>query len=65
MLVAFGDDDRTDQVIAAVQSGGDAWMGGTTWQGRRAMRISVSDTSTTDDDIDRAIAAVLSATRNL
>ena len=61
VLVAFGDDERTDAVIARVQAGGEAWMGATTWRGRRAMRISVADTSTTDDDVDRAIAAVLAA----
>ena len=61
VLVAFGNDDQTDAVVARVQGGGEAWMGGTTWHGRRAMRISVSDTSTTETDIDRAIAAVLAA----
>ena len=61
VLVAFGDDTATDVVIERVQSGGEAWMGGTNWQGRRAMRISVSDTSTTEADIDRALAAVLAA----
>lgn len=61
VLVAFGDDATTDAVIAKVQASGEAWMGGTTWQGRRAMRISVSDSSTTDDDVDRAVAAILAA----
>ncbi|BAN04504.1 putative decarboxylase [Ilumatobacter coccineus YM16-304] len=61
VLVAFGDDDHTDAVIAKVQASGDAWMGGTTWHGRRAMRISVSDTSTTADDVDRAVAAIVAA----
>jgi glutamate/tyrosine decarboxylase-like PLP-dependent enzyme len=61
VLVAFGDDEETDAVIERLQHGGEAWMGGTSWHGRRAMRISVSDTSTTDADIDRAIAAVLAA----
>ena len=61
LLVAFGDDDQTDAVIARLQGGGEAWMGGTSWHGRRAMRISVSDTSSTETDIDRAIAAVLAA----
>ncbi len=61
VLVAFGNDDQTDAVITRVQGGGEAWMGGTNWHGRRAMRISVSDTSTTETDIDRAIAAVLAA----
>ncbi len=63
LLVAFGDDAETDAVVARLQASGDAWMGATTWQGRRAMRISVSDTSTTDADIDRAVAAILTATR--
>ncbi len=60
VLVSFGDDPtRTDQIIAAVQRDGTCWMGGTTWRGRRLMRISVSNYSTTDDDIDRSVAAVL------
>jgi len=61
VLVSFGDDATTDTVIERVQASGVAWMGGTTWQGRRAMRISVSDTSTTDDDVGRAITAILAA----
>ena len=61
VLVAFGDDAQTDAVIEQVQIGGEAWMGGTSWHGRRAMRISVSDTSTTDADIERGIAAVLAS----
>jgi glutamate/tyrosine decarboxylase-like PLP-dependent enzyme len=58
-LVAFGDDSVTDAVIAGVEGGGEAWFGPTTWRGRRAMRISVSDVATTLDDADRAVDAVL------
>ena len=54
VLVGFGDDERTDRVIAAIQRDGTCWMGGTTWHGRRLMRISVSNWSTTDDDVDRS-----------
>jgi glutamate/tyrosine decarboxylase-like PLP-dependent enzyme len=57
-LAAFGSDDRTDRVIAAVQRDGTCWMGGTTWHGRRYMRISVSNWSTTEDDVDRSVAAI-------
>lgn len=57
--IAFGDDDATDAVIAALQEDGTAWAGGTTWHGRRAMRLSVSDTATTADDIDASAAAIL------
>ena len=59
VLVRFGDDERTRAVIAAVQDDGTAWMGGTTWQGRAAMRISVSNWSTTEADIDRTADAIL------
>ncbi len=60
-LVAFGDDATTDRVVERVQESGTCWMGATTWQGRRAMRISVSDLSTTFDDVDRSIETVLLA----
>jgi glutamate/tyrosine decarboxylase-like PLP-dependent enzyme len=58
VLVSFGDARRTDAVIAAVQEDGTCWCGPTTWQGHRAMRVSVSGWSTTEDDIDRSVAAV-------
>jgi glutamate/tyrosine decarboxylase-like PLP-dependent enzyme len=58
VLVGFGGDQRTDRVIAAVQRDGTCWMGGTTWRGKRLMRISVSNWTTTESDIDRSIAAI-------
>ena len=64
VLVRFGNDQQTDAVIARVQAGGTAWMGGTTWQGKRAMRISVSNWSTTEADADASVQAVLDAYRN-
>lgn len=57
-LVAFGDDATTDAVIAAVQDDGRIWAGGTTWHGRRAMRLSVSSRATTPSDIDDAISVL-------
>ena len=59
VLVDFGDGDRTDRVISAVQQDGTCWMGGTTWRGRRLMRVSVSNWSTTEADVDRSVEAVL------
>jgi glutamate/tyrosine decarboxylase-like PLP-dependent enzyme len=59
VLVAFGDDARTAQVIARVQEAGVCWCGGTRWQGRDAMRISVSSHATTDDDVDASLASIL------
>jgi glutamate/tyrosine decarboxylase-like PLP-dependent enzyme len=59
VLVRFGDDDDvTRAVIERVQRGGEAWLGGTVWQGRAAARVSVSNWSTTEEDIDRLAAAL-------
>jgi hypothetical protein len=46
-----------------VQEDGTCWLGGTTWQGKAAMRISVSNWSTTTEDVDRSVAAILRAAR--
>jgi glutamate/tyrosine decarboxylase-like PLP-dependent enzyme len=54
VLVSFGDDRRTDEIVVAVQREGTCWMGGTTWRGRRLMRISVSNWSTTEEDVERS-----------
>jgi glutamate/tyrosine decarboxylase-like PLP-dependent enzyme len=59
VLVSFGDDARTDAIVDAVQRDGTCWLGGTTWRGRRYLRISVSNWSTTEADIDRSAAAIL------
>ena len=59
VLAGFGSDERTDAVIDAVQRDGTCWLGGTTWRDRRLMRISVSNWSTTEDDVDRSVAAIL------
>ncbi len=58
VLVAFGDADTTQRVIAAVQEDGTCWCGVTEWQGRTAMRISVSSWATTTADVDMSVAAI-------
>jgi len=58
VVVDFGDQARTGAVIAAVQEEGTCWCGPTVWQGRAAMRVSVSGWNTTEQDIDRSVAAV-------
>jgi hypothetical protein len=59
VLVAFGDAEKTRQVVDAVQADGSCWCGGTIWQGQAAMRISVSSWATTEDDVERSLAAML------
>ena len=51
----------TARIVEAVQRSGECWMSGTTWQGRPAMRISVVNWQTTDDDVDRAVRAIEAA----
>jgi glutamate/tyrosine decarboxylase-like PLP-dependent enzyme len=51
-------DGFTRDVIAAVQRDGTCWLGGTTWHGMAAMRISVSNWSTTEADADLSVAAI-------
>lgn len=60
ILARFDDDATTDAVVQAVQAEGTCWVGPTTWQGLRAMRISVSGTETTAADIDASAAAIVS-----
>ena len=57
VLFRFGTDEETNAVLAAVQAGGEAWMGGTTWDGRAAIRISVSNWQTSEADVERTVAA--------
>lgn len=64
VLVRFGPDgahgdELTRDVVRRVQADGTCWLGGTVWQGRAAMRISVSNWSTDESDVDRSVAAVL------
>jgi glutamate/tyrosine decarboxylase-like PLP-dependent enzyme len=58
-------DERTRRVVAAVQRDGTCWVGGTTWHGIVAMRISVSNWSTTEDDVDRSVEAILRCAREV
>jgi glutamate/tyrosine decarboxylase-like PLP-dependent enzyme len=64
VLVSFGDAARTRLVIERVQQDGTCWCGPTEWQGRTAMRISVSSWATRDEDVDRSVAAILRAARD-
>ncbi|HEY4610796.1 MAG TPA: hypothetical protein VIH06_16375, partial [Ilumatobacteraceae bacterium] len=56
-------DARTRAVIAAVQSDGTCWLGGSIWRGKAVMRISVSNYATTEADVDASVASILAAAR--
>lgn len=53
-------DRRTDEVIAKILKTGEAFFGGTTWRGRRAMRVSVCNWQTSEEDVERVVRAVAS-----
>lgn len=60
VLVRFGDDDATTKaVVDAVQQDGTCWLSGSVWKGKQVMRISVSNWSTTTEDVDRSLEAIL------
>jgi glutamate/tyrosine decarboxylase-like PLP-dependent enzyme len=61
VLVSFGLPERTREVITRLQASGICWSGGTVWQGRTAMRISVSNWSTTEADVEQSIEAIVKA----
>jgi glutamate/tyrosine decarboxylase-like PLP-dependent enzyme len=66
VLVRFGDDDDlTRRVIAGVQQDGTCWLGGTTWHDLAAMRVSVSNWSTTEEDAARSAEAIVRVFREL
>jgi glutamate/tyrosine decarboxylase-like PLP-dependent enzyme len=66
VLVRFDDDDDTTrEVVSRVQADGTCWLGATNWQGREAMRISVSSFRTTAEDVERSAEAILSMFKNL
>jgi glutamate/tyrosine decarboxylase-like PLP-dependent enzyme len=60
VLFRFADDERTDAALAAVQASGDVWLSGTTWNGRKAIRVSVSNWRTGDEET----ALIVEAFRN-
>ena len=63
VLVRFGDDAHTEQVLEAVARDGTCFMSATTWRGRRCLRISVCNWQTTDADVDRSLDAILRSAR--
>jgi len=63
VLVSFGRAEDTRRVITEVQNDGTCWCGGTQWHGHAAMRISVSSWATTDEDVERSVAAMIRIAR--
>jgi glutamate/tyrosine decarboxylase-like PLP-dependent enzyme len=63
VLVSFGEPEETNRIVKAIQEEGTLFAGPTVWQGRAAMRISVSNFKTTDDEVERSIEAIVRLAR--
>jgi glutamate/tyrosine decarboxylase-like PLP-dependent enzyme len=61
VLVSFGEAERTRRVVRRLQADGTCWCGISVWQGHTAMRISVSNWSTSDTDVEQCLEAMLLA----
>jgi glutamate/tyrosine decarboxylase-like PLP-dependent enzyme len=65
VLVSFGSAEITEKVIRAVQEDGTCWCGGTVWQGKSAMRVSVSSWATTDADVQLSLETIVRVAREI
>jgi glutamate/tyrosine decarboxylase-like PLP-dependent enzyme len=61
VLFRFDSDERTDEMLRRVQESGEIWLSGTTWNGQKAIRVSVSNWQTTDQEIDLAVETFATA----
>ena len=61
VLVRVGDEALTAEVERRVQASGTCWLGTTTWRGERLLRISVSNWSTSEEDVDLSVEAIATA----
>ncbi len=64
VLVSFGDDPTNRRIIKEIQREGTCWCGVTVWQGKTAMRISVSNWATTAADVDRSLEAMIAIAKS-
>jgi glutamate/tyrosine decarboxylase-like PLP-dependent enzyme len=63
VMVSFGSPEQTLRIVERLQKDGTCWCGSTVWQGRTAMRISVSSWATTEADVEASLAAILGAAK--
>ena len=65
VLVSFGTPEETKKVINEIQNDGTCWCGGTVWQGRTAMRISISSWATTEEDVRKSLSAMIKIAKKI
>ncbi len=65
VLVSFGSPDETKLIINKIQNDGTCWCGGTVWQGKTAMRISICSWATTDEDVKKSLDTMIRIARKV
>jgi len=65
VLVSFESAEKTREVIRRIQDNGTCWCSGTEWKGKTAMRISVSSWATTEEDVEKSLAAMIRIARQV
>ncbi len=65
VMTALDDSDKTDELLRGIQNSGECWCGGSKWEGRSVIRISVCSYKTTYEDIDRSVEAFVKARESL
>ena len=63
VCASFGSDERTQEVTRRLLADGTAWMSGSRWRGKSVLRISVSNWSTTDEDVRRSLESLRDAAK--
>ncbi|MBK8504677.1 MAG: aspartate aminotransferase family protein [Saprospiraceae bacterium] len=67
VVIRYQDDELTNQVLQKVQDLRECWAGGSTWFGKKVIRVSVCSWATTSEDITRSVnsfkQAILSINR--
>jgi len=65
VLVAYGTNEETKTIVSYIQNSGKAWLGGSTWEGRAVIRISVCSWATTEEDLETILALFKAAKQSL
>jgi glutamate/tyrosine decarboxylase-like PLP-dependent enzyme len=65
LVAVVGDEsgDITREAVTKIQQDGTCWLAGTTWRGRPAIRISVCNWRTSEEDVRRSASAIREAVK--
>ncbi|NVJ69039.1 MAG: aspartate aminotransferase family protein [Alphaproteobacteria bacterium] len=65
VVATIGTPEQIAEIRRLVEVSGECWFGSTFWKGWDAVRISVSSWRTTEEDVERSLAAIAEARRQV